>query len=140
MDRRKKHQTRRKMNATKKNTAQRTAIGSTPGSGNHKDPDWLLENISLDQIEAMLAAVTPTATAHLRTDLQGLPRRVGTGLIFTDWEANLAVSLNEQYDTKTLRGYYDHPLSGKQLFWLYKFYEKIGADTAEALVRGEDNG
>jgi len=110
--------------------AVRTTGGSpTLGSGDHNDPEWLLENITLNQIEAMLAAVLPAvaATAVNRELSAVVP-------LFTDWEAELVSSLNEQYDTKHLKGYHDRPLSGKQLFYLYKFYARVAADTAAALA------
>jgi hypothetical protein len=106
----------------------RTTGGPTIGSGNHNDPEWLLENITLDQIEAMLASVVPA----LDSDAVNVELSAVTPL-FTDWERELVISLNEQYDTKHLKGYHDRPLSGRQLFYLHKFYARVALDTAAAL-------
>lgn len=109
-----------------------THVFPKPNTGGLDDPKWLLENTTLDQIEAMLASVVPAINAI------AVNREMGAVVpLFTSWEIQLAISLDTQYVSKTLRGYYDRPLSGKQLFYLYKFYERVAADTANILASGD---
>lgn len=94
----------------------------TPGSNDHNDPVWLLENISNDEIERTLSTLVPLATPAT-TNFTGRDR------LFSDWEIQFIESVNRSYEEKHARGFHDRPLTGKQLFWLWKLYERVASDT-----------
>lgn len=103
----------------------------TPGSNDHNDPVWLLENTTLDEIERVLATLLPLATPSTMNAL-------GTLTLFSEWEIKFIGEVNYLYEMKHSRGFHDRPLSGKQLFWLWKLYERVAADAESMIIKGSD--
>lgn len=117
----------------------KTSIKPTPGSDDEHDPAWCLLNTSNDQIELMLVTVLPAleeqVTAQVRKNLSGYEK---TSFLFSTWEQNFLKSINAQYEERTLRGYNDQPLSGRQLVYLHALYKRLAADVAAALEMEDD--
>lgn len=94
-----------------------------PGGNNDRDPKWLEENTSLDEIELWLSMLLEHQDGKTPS---GRP-------MFTEWEKKYLKSVNEQYDRKHEAGYHDAPLSGKQLIYLKIMVDKILEQTIEQL-------
>jgi len=100
----------------------------TPGSNDHNDPAWLLENVSIDEIERVLSTLKPLANVTTLCSTT-------THRLFSDWEIDFIDSVNNSYEQKHVRGFHDRPLTGKQLFWIWKLYERVAADAESMLMR-----
>lgn len=99
----------------------------TPGSNDHNDPVWLLENITLDEIERILSVLVPIAIADSSDQSQDKA-------FFSEWEIKFVQTVNASYSEKHARGFHDRPLSGKQLFWLWKLYERVAKDSEQMIT------
>ena len=99
----------------------------TPGSNDHNDPVWLLENITLDEIERILSVLVPIATEDSKDQGNGKA-------FFSEWEIKFVQTVNASYSDKHARGFHDRPLSGKQLFWLWKLYERVAKDAEQMIT------
>jgi len=119
--------------------ALRAPVKPVIGAGDHTDPVWVLLNTSLDEIEMMLdllirsldAPVSKAITAHVKQQHRG------DGMLFSSWDREFVLAINDVYDRRTLAGYHDRPLSGKQLVILHGIYRKLALDVAYSLEIGE---
>lgn len=100
------------------------------GSDDDRDPAWLMENTTLDQIEQHLAFLLPVVNETTMCS-DDLSRR-----LFTDWEVSFFHSVNTAYERKHAAGFHDRPLTGKQLFYLRKLLRKLALDT-ETMIHKE---
>jgi hypothetical protein len=85
-----------------------------------------VHNTSVDQIELML----DVALHELRSP-EG-------AYIYNDWERKFLLDVNAAYDSKARRGFLDRPLSGKQLFWLQRLYERLAVVVTAHLLLQKD--
>lgn len=108
--------------------------GPRVGAGDWTDPVWCVLNTTNDLIELMLVTVlnalhddiSPVITQKATQDGKAFP-------LYSGWERQFVLSVNEVYEGRTLRGYQDQPLSGKQLVQLYALYHRLAEELAAAM-------
>lgn len=103
------------------------------GAGDCTDPVWCVLNTSNDQIEMMLEALLQALEDKVSSKIQTHLNRKDADL-FSDWEREFVRSVNAAYEERTLRGFNDQPLSGKQLVYLWSYYNRLAKELAEALA------
>lgn len=108
------------------------------GSEDWRDPVWVIFNTSLDQIEHMLALVGAAIDSEVSSAiLAHIKRKPGKYYLFTEWEREFYASVNDLYERRTLAGFFNAPLSGKQLVKLHAMYAKLALDVSYAFEIGE---
>lgn len=104
-----------------------TAKLPTWGSADDRDPVWLLENTSTPHIAEMLELLVNA--------LDSRSTRPGHGSLFSYTEKQLITSIKETFENRLRRGFDDRPLSAKQLYWVVRYYKRLGHDTAMLIDR-----
>lgn len=93
------------------------------GKGDDKDPEWLEEHVTIDEIEMWLTSLMSNTKARVQ----------GGRYLFSDWEQKFVESVNTQYDRKHAAGFHERPLTGKQLVYLKIMLDKLMDNTIEQL-------